>query len=74
MADTKGGNQNPDGGAESFARQAEERAPGILRELWNFVRYNKKWWLTPIILALLLVGIFVVLSSTAAAPFIYTLF
>ncbi len=74
MADTKDGDQSPGGDADSFARQAEESAPGILRELWSFVRYNKKWWLTPIILALLLVGVFVILSSSAAAPFIYTLF
>ena len=74
MADTKGADQSPGKDVDSFAQQAEEAAPGILRELWGFIRYNKKWWLTPIILALLLVGVFVILSSSAAAPFIYTLF
>jgi hypothetical protein len=58
---------------EDFARQAEESQVGILREFWDFLRYNKKWWLTPILLVLLLVGVLVVLSGTAAAPFIYTL-
>jgi hypothetical protein len=57
-----------------FARQAEEAPPGILRELFDFLVYNKAWWLTPIIIVLLLVGVLVVLSSTAAAPFIYPLF
>jgi len=47
---------------------------GIIREFWDFLRYNKKWWLTPIVLVLLLVGVLVLLSGTAAAPFIYTLF
>ena len=47
---------------------------GLLREFGDFLLHNKKWWLTPIILTLLLVGVLVVLGGTAAAPFIYTLF
>ncbi|MFO1099944.1 MAG: DUF5989 family protein [Xanthobacteraceae bacterium] len=47
----------------------------FLHELWNFLRARKKFWLTPIILMLLLLGGLVVLSSgSAVAPFIYTLF
>jgi hypothetical protein len=47
----------------------------VLIELWNFLRVRKKFWLTPIILTLLLFGGLVVLSSgSAVAPFIYTLF
>ena len=47
----------------------------FLNELWNFVRARKKFWLTPIIVMLLLLGGLVVLSSgSAVAPFIYTLF
>jgi hypothetical protein len=47
----------------------------FLGELWNFLRVRKKFWLTPIILMLLLLGGLVVLSSgSAVAPFIYTLF
>ncbi|MAE66217.1 MAG: hypothetical protein CMJ18_18255 [Phycisphaeraceae bacterium] len=45
-----------------------------MREFWDFLAYNKKWWLAPIIVTLLLVGLFVILGGTAAAPFIYTLF
>jgi hypothetical protein len=41
---------------------------------WDFLRYNKKWWLSPIILVLLLVGAVIILGGTSAAPFIYTLF
>ena len=63
-----------DDDADVFARKAEQRTPGMVRELWDFVRFNKKWWLTPIIIALLLVGILIILGSTAAAPLIYTLF
>lgn len=47
----------------------------IFYEFWNFLRARKKFWLTPIILILLLFGGLVVLSSgSAVAPFIYTLF
>jgi hypothetical protein len=57
-----------------FEREAEAHQQGILREFLGFLLHNKKWWLTPIILALLLVTVLIVLSGSAAAPFIYTLF
>jgi hypothetical protein len=47
----------------------------FLRDLWNFLKTRKKFWLLPLIIILLLVGILVVLtSSSAIAPFIYTIF
>ena len=47
----------------------------ILNELWAFMRVRKKWWLGPIILVLLLLGLLLVLTQgSALAPFIYTLF
>lgn len=57
-----------------FARHAEESDPGLLAELYQFLRTSKKWWLTPIIIVLLAIGLFIVLGSSAVAPFIYTLF
>ncbi len=59
---------------QDFMRAAEQSQPGVLRESWQWLRHNKKWWLAPILLGLLLVGVLVVLSGTAVAPFIYTLF
>ena len=59
---------------QDFMRAAERSQPGVLRESWQWLRHNKKWWLAPILLGLLLVGVLVVLSGTAVAPFIYTLF
>jgi hypothetical protein len=65
----------PDPSARNeFARQAEASDPGLLADMWAFMRHNKKWWLTPIILSIVVLGVLVVLSSTAAAPFIYALF
>ncbi len=52
----------------------EQRPPGFLSELWSFLRENKKWWLLPIVVMLLLFGVLVLLSGTGLAPFIYTLF
>jgi hypothetical protein len=53
---------------------AEQPRVGLLRELWGFLAQNKKWWLLPILITLLVLGTFALLSSTAIAPFIYTLF
>ena len=58
----------------NFAEQAELAPRGFIREIWDFVRFNKKWWLMPIILILLLLGAIIIIGGTAAAPFIYTLF
>lgn len=54
------------------ARQSSDRS--ILSELWGFLATNKKWWLGPIILLLLVFGLLIMLGGTAAAPFIYSLF
>lgn len=63
-----------DQGADEFEAEASEPAPGVVAELWEFLRENKSWWLTPIIVILLLLGALVALGGTGAAPFIYTLF
>jgi hypothetical protein len=60
--------------AERFRQLAEARSGGALSDFWYFLRRTKKWWLTPIIISLLLLGVLVVLAGTGAAPFIYTLF
>ncbi len=47
----------------------------FLQELWGFMKERKKFWLLPIILALVLLGSLIVLTQgSAVAPFIYTLF
>lgn len=48
---------------------------GLGRELWAYMRERKKWWLVPILLVLLLVGLLLVFAQgSALAPFIYTIF
>ena len=51
-----------------------KKNPGVLRDLIAFLMQNKKWWLVPVVIVTLLVGALIVLGSTVAAPFIYTLF
>lgn len=47
----------------------------LLVEFWTFLRVRKKWWLTPIILMLVLLGALIFFTQgSAVAPFIYTIF
>lgn len=48
---------------------------GVIRQLWEFLKVRKKWWLLPILVVLLLVGVLLVFAQgSALAPFIYTIF
>lgn len=60
--------------ASDFARAAGARPRSFAGEFWQFARQNKRWWLTPILVTLLVVGLLVVLGATAAGPFVYSLF
>jgi len=58
-----------------FEQTAKEQAEaGFFSELWGFLRENKKWWLLPILIVLLLFSLLILLSGTGLAPFIYQLF
>lgn len=59
---------------KEFEAAAAKRSGNMFGEVWCFLRENRKWWLLPLIAVLVLVGGLLVLSSTAIAPFIYTLF
>ena len=53
---------------------ASDPQPGLLAELFDFLKQNKKWWLLPILIVIGLFGLLVTLAGTSFAPFIYTLF
>jgi hypothetical protein len=60
-----------------FQRELHRPQIGFVAEmahLAHFLLTNKRWWLLPIVLVLLLASLLVILSGTGAAPFIYTLF
>jgi hypothetical protein len=61
-------------GRDPFLEQARRRRPALVPEFWRLLRDHKKWWLTPVVIALLVLSLFALLSTSAAAPFIYTLF
>jgi hypothetical protein len=46
----------------------------FLRELVLFLAQNKKWYLIPVAVVMVLMGVLIILGATGAAPFIYTLF
>ena len=72
MADNTQPPSNPP--PSDFERQATEAPPGLIAEFVDFLKHSKKWWLTPIIVVLMLIGAMVALLASPAAPFIYTLF
>jgi hypothetical protein len=56
----------------SFEAEAEQAETGLIAEFWDFIKHNKKWWLTPIIIIVLLMAGVILLGP--AAPFIYPMF
>ena len=62
--------QNPN----EFEKANQQAQTGIVKEFIACLRENKKFWMIPLLLALLAVGALLILGGTAAAPFIYTLF
>ena len=57
-----------------FEKSGDQKEVGLVGEFVGMLKQNKKYWLIPLILILLLFGILIILGSSAAAPFIYTLF
>ena len=57
-----------------FESHASQGDLGVVQEFVLFLKHNKKWWLTPIVIALLLIAVIAISAGTGAAPFIYTLF
>ena len=59
---------------KSFEQAGDEKPVTLGREIVEMLAHNKKFWMIPIIIMLLLFGVLLILGSTGAAPFIYTLF
>jgi hypothetical protein len=57
-----------------FAKQAEAPDRGLFAEFVAFLGENKRWWLIPIIISLILLGFLLFLGQGPLAPFVYTLF
>lgn len=59
---------------KSFQDASKDAPKGILSEFIGFMADNAKWWLIPFLLVFGALGLLLVLGSTGAAPFIYTMF
>jgi hypothetical protein len=58
-----------------FEKVTEQRtSDNLMTDFSYFLRHSRKWWLVPLLLALGMLGTLMLLSNTAAAPLIYTLF
>jgi Family of unknown function (DUF5989) len=56
-----------------FVAQSQAQRAGLVKELLSFLAHNKKWWLLPIFIVVLLLAILAIVGGTSIAPFIYTL-
>lgn len=62
-------------GDNDFEHQSRQKPRGLLAEFWEFLVLNKRWWLIPIVLSLVLFGLLLVLAGQSViAPLIYPLF
>jgi len=66
-------NQNDDIDKKEESLESLSEESGIIREFWEFLCENKKFWLIPILLVLLLLAV-LLCASPAVSPFIYALF
>ncbi len=57
-----------------FARQRGMKRSSLVAEVVHLLRGNRKWWMLPLILLLLVYGGLMILSTTGVVPFIYALF
>ncbi|MDB6040475.1 MAG: hypothetical protein JWM99_4316 [Verrucomicrobiales bacterium] len=63
-----------DSNKNRFEKAGSQKRASLVSEFVGLLKQNKKYWLIPIILMLLVFSLLILLGGTAAAPFIYTLF
>ncbi len=59
---------------QTFRDAGESQETSLLREIAQMLGQNKKYWMIPLIVVLLVFGLLIARGGTAAAPFIYQLF
>jgi hypothetical protein len=59
---------------DDFAAAARAGRGSLVGEFWYYLKLYRSWLVVPVILALALLGGFVMLGGSGAAPFIYALF
>tara|TARA_Y100000589_G_scaffold298072_1_gene306339 strand:- start:2493 stop:2654 length:162 start_codon:yes stop_codon:yes gene_type:complete len=47
----------------------------LIKDIWDFMKVRKKYWLAPLILTILFMGVLIVFTQgSVIAPFIYSIF
>lgn len=69
MSDEQGDRPSSD----DWEQLVDAPQPSLLADFWDFLKHNKKWWLLPLLVAILLLGLLVVLSGTGLTPLMYPL-
>ena len=47
----------------------------LIKDLWEFMKVRKKYWLAPLIITIVLMGVLIVFTQgSVVAPFIYSIF
>lgn len=70
-------NSSPDDSnaqVDQFISAGQAGRRSFVSDYIYWLKTNKKWWMLPLLLLLLTFGALMILASTGAAPFIYTLF
>jgi hypothetical protein len=67
-------NERSEGRSEFEHQALRKPSGGPLGEFWYLLGRSRKYWMAPIILALLVIGFLIVTGGTAVAPLLYTLF
>ncbi len=62
----------PNDSKNEFLDAAGQEERGLVAEFVAFMSENKMWWLTPILIVFLLLGVLLILGATGVAPFLYS--
>ena len=57
---------------DEFLQAAGQEERGLVAEFVAFMAENKVWWMAPILIVFLLLGVLLVLGATGVAPFLYS--
>ena len=66
--------KTPEKSGREFEKQARLGRGSILSEYFHFIATDRKWWMVPILMVLVFVGLLVMLGGSIVAPVIYMLF
>ena len=61
----------PQNEATRIAQEADEGDVSLMADFVAFIKYNKKWWLIPLLVSLAVIGLLATVGGSALGPFIY---